>query len=110
MMSVLRNDGRWDASNAVYADGRVVAYDKHVPKPEMRWIDYGLGGLEQTALDLAPAGTRNLPDLYNLLARERLLYGFEATERFYEIGTPQGLAETEAFLSGLSRPNHSAVR
>jgi hypothetical protein len=55
MMSVLRTENPWEPSTAVYADGRVVAYDKHAPRPEIRWIDYGLGGLEQTALDLAPA-------------------------------------------------------
>jgi NDP-sugar pyrophosphorylase family protein len=109
MMSVLRNEGRWDTSNAVYADGRVVAYDKHAPRPEMRWIDYGLGGLEQTALDLAPPGTRSLPDLYQQLAGEGRLYGFEATERFYEIGTPEGLARTDAFLRSLRRRNRPAA-
>ena len=31
------------------------------------------------------------------------LYGFLATERFYEIGTPTGLAETEAFLIATRR-------
>ena len=110
MMSVLRNENRWDTSNAVYADGRVVAYDKQAPRPEMRWIDYGLGGLEQTALDLAPAGTRNLPDLYRQLAHEGRLYGFEATERFYEIGTPEGLAASDAFLQGLKRPDRRVER
>ena len=28
------------------------------------------------------------------------LCGYEATERFYEIGTPEGLKETETFLGG----------
>jgi NDP-sugar pyrophosphorylase family protein len=102
LMCVLRNEGRWDASNALYADGRVVTYDKRAPAPEMRWIDYGLGGLCQAALDRAPPGTRDLSDLYILLAREGLLCGFEAHERFYEIGTPAGLAETDAFLGGLT--------
>jgi hypothetical protein len=44
MMSVLQNDGRWQASNAIYADGRVLEYDKRSPCAGMRWIDYGLGG------------------------------------------------------------------
>jgi MurNAc alpha-1-phosphate uridylyltransferase len=102
MMSVLRNDGRWDISNVLYADGRVLAYDKRAPCEEMRWIDYGLGGLEQAALDLVPPDTRELSALYSRLARERLLCGFEVSERFFEIGTPAALAETDAHL--LSRP------
>jgi NDP-sugar pyrophosphorylase family protein len=98
MMSVLRNEGRWDTSNASYADGRVIAYDKHTPRPEMRWIDYGLSGLEQTALDLLPAEDRDLASLFHLLACRQMLYGVEATERFFEIGTPAALAETDVFL------------
>jgi NDP-sugar pyrophosphorylase family protein len=98
MMSVLRNDGRWEASNAVYADGLVLAYDKRAQRADMRWIDYGLGGLEQAALDLVPAETTDLCDLYRELASERLLCGVAASKRFYEIGTPAALAETDAFL------------
>lgn len=100
MMTVLRNEGRWDTSNVVYADGRVLAHDKRTPRAEMHWIDYGLGGLEQTALDAVPADTRELSDLFQQLASEGLLHGFEATERFYEIGTPAALRETDAFLRG----------
>ncbi len=98
MMTVLRNEGRWDVSNAIYADGRVLAYDKRTPRADMRWIDYGLIGLHQSALSLVSEGARDLADLLHRLAPAELLYGVEATERFYEIGTPAGLAETDAFL------------
>jgi molybdopterin-guanine dinucleotide biosynthesis protein A len=98
MMSVLRNDGRWDTSNAVYSAERVLAYDKYTPQSGMRWIDYGLLGLSQSALSLAAPGAKDLSGLLHRLAQERLLYGFEVAERFYEIGTPGGLAETDAFL------------
>jgi NDP-sugar pyrophosphorylase family protein len=104
MMTVLRNDGRWDASNVVYSEGRVLVYDKRVPRPNMRWIDYGLGGLETAALGRIRSDTHDLSDLYRQLAEEGMLYGFEARERFYEIGTPEGLAETDTFLSGLTMP------
>ncbi len=99
MMCVLRNEGRWDASNAVYLDGRVVAYDKQTPGAEMQWIDYGLSGLDQAALDLVPSTTSDASELLHLLAKAGSLFGFEATERFYEIGTPAGLMETERFIS-----------
>jgi N-acetyl-alpha-D-muramate 1-phosphate uridylyltransferase len=98
LMCVLRNDGRWDTSNVLYAGGRVLAYDKRAPRADMRWIDYGLGGLTQAGLDRAAPPTCDLSELYAQLARDGLLCGFEAHERFYEIGTPEGLAETEAFL------------
>jgi MurNAc alpha-1-phosphate uridylyltransferase len=103
MMTVLRNEGRWDTSNAAYANDRVTAYDKRAPSDEMHWVDYGLGGLRQTALEGAN-GLRDLSDLYTRLAADKLLCGVEATERFYEIGTPEALAETDRFLSSLTPP------
>jgi len=103
IMSVLRNEGRWDASNAVFSDGMVSRYDKHAPTAEMRWIDYGLGGFTADALAGVGEQERDLAGLYGRLAELGQLCGYEASERFYEIGTPSGLRETDAFLRGLSR-------
>jgi NDP-sugar pyrophosphorylase family protein len=97
LMTVLRNEGQWDASNAVYADGTVVTYDKAAPTPDMHWIDYGLGVLTTAALDVAPDDA-DLAGVYRELSRRDELAGYEATERFFEIGTPAALAETDAFL------------
>ena len=99
MMSVLRNEGRWDASNVSF-DGEVVtAYDKRNPTGEMDWIDYGFGGFRAAALDAVEGEISDLADLYSELANRRLLFGYAATERFYEIGTPEALAETSTFLT-----------
>lgn len=98
VMTVMRNEGRWDASNTVFRDGIVVCHDKRSFTPEMRWIDYGLGGLTTRALDRAPPGEDDLSMLYGDLAASGELLGFVATARFYEIGTPSALAETERFL------------
>jgi NDP-sugar pyrophosphorylase family protein len=100
LMTVLKNDGRWDTSNVVQANGRVIAYDKRAPTAEMHWIDYGLGGLEAQALELVDEGERDLAVLYKRLAATGELCAYEAQERFYEIGRPEGLAETDAFLRG----------
>jgi NDP-sugar pyrophosphorylase family protein len=103
MMVVLCNHGRWDASNASFDGGRVTAYDKLSPDPQMHWIDYGLGGLTASALAALDARTRDLADLYHVLAARGELFGFAASERFYEIGTPAALRETEAFLRSAQR-------
>jgi len=97
LMAVLRNAGRWGQSNADYADGMVTRHDKHAPDAGMAWIDYGLGVLTPPALARAP-GSDDLADVYRALAAEGNLAGYVATERFYEIGSPAALAETEAFL------------
>ena len=101
VMAVLRNNDRWDASNAVLDGGLVTGYDKGKRSPAMRWIDYGLGGLLARALDRVDPSETDLAKLYKCLAERRELLGFEASERFYEIGTASGLVETDAFLQGL---------
>jgi N-acetyl-alpha-D-muramate 1-phosphate uridylyltransferase len=99
VMTVLRNDGRWDKSNALVEDGRLVRYDKHSPSPGMAHIDYGLALLRREAVDRIPAETSyDLSDLYRDLVHEERMIGFEVTRRFYEIGSPEGLAETRALL------------
>jgi NDP-sugar pyrophosphorylase family protein len=99
LMVVLRNQGRWDVSNARYARHRVLAYDKHQPQADMHWIDYGLGGLTVAALDCVAASERDLAGLYHALAQRGELYGHPTTQRFYEIGTPAALAEADVFLA-----------
>lgn len=97
LMTVSRNNGEWAPSNAVYNDGRVLAYNKANPPLGAEWIDYGLLAFSPSALE--PDGPRDLSDVTRDLAAAGQLAGFPAAERFYEIGTPEALAETEAFLS-----------
>lgn len=100
MMTVLRNEGQWDVSNAELDHDRVIAYDKLEPTPAMQWIDYGLGGLQRSAIETVDPSVRDLADLYRGLAVRGELFGFSATTRFYEVGTPDALAEADRFLSG----------
>lgn len=97
LMTVLRNDGRWDTSNVVLEDGRVAVYDKRIPIPDMRWIDYGLSVLTPDALSADP-GAADLADVFHRLAERGQLAAYLATERFFEIGTPESLAEADMFL------------
>ena len=98
-MTVLHNDNRWGASNAILKGERVVAHDKAQASSDMSWIDYGLGGLSADLVETAPVGESDLSGLYSDLAQRGLLYGYEVTERFHEIGTPDALAETSAYLA-----------
>lgn len=101
LMGVLHNEDRHERSNANYADGLVVAYDKRAARGTMEWVDCGVGGLQADIVRAAGAQASDLGDLADLYARlagERLLCGFQARERYYEIGTPAALAETDAYL------------
>jgi NDP-sugar pyrophosphorylase family protein len=101
LMTVLKNEGRWDTSNAVFRDGVVARYDKHHPTPEMSWIDYGMGGLTERALQWADPDEGDLAVLYHNLAQGEELCGYEASSRFFEIGTPASLKEADRFLRSL---------
>jgi|SRR5579859_625734 len=99
LMTVFRNEGKFDQSNVEFEDGQLIAYDKRVPTPRMHYIDYGLGVLSRAAVEtLTPGARADLAVLYaDLLARQQLA-GCAIAERFYEIGSPAGLAETRAYL------------
>jgi NDP-sugar pyrophosphorylase family protein len=95
-MTVYHNQGRYDTSNVVFADGEIKVYDKKVRRPEMLYIDYGLSVFKAAAFADFPADQPlDLADVLGKLVREKQLAGFEVNERFYEIGSPAGLAELE---------------
>jgi N-acetyl-alpha-D-muramate 1-phosphate uridylyltransferase len=100
MMTVFRNEGKWDASNVEFAAGKIVAYSKTNRNPRMRYIDYGIGVFRAEAFDILPVGeASDLAELYMDLLQRRQLAAYEVTERFYEIGSPEGLRETAEFLA-----------
>ena len=101
LMTVLRNEGRWDESNAAVEDGLVTVYDKSgAAEVPLEWIDYGLSALQRSLVEArVPSGAvADLADLFAELSADRLLAAFEVRERFFEIGSPAGLAELERHL------------
>ena len=100
MMTVFRNEGKWDTSNVEFEEGKILAYSKTERTPRMRYIDYGLGVFRAEAFQSSPAGKPcDLTELYTDLLRRKQLAAFEVHERFYEIGSPAGLRETAEFLA-----------
>ena len=98
LMTVFRNDGQWDRSNVEFDGARIRAYEKNAANPRMRHIDYGLGAFESRALtELAPAES-DLAAVYRELLRRDALAAYEVAERFYEIGSPGGVAELSEYL------------
>ena len=85
---------RWDKSNVLFREASIVEYDKRAPDSEMGHIDYGLGAMWAEVLAQQPAGPFDLADVYRSLSTTGQLAAYEVRERFYEIGSPQGLAET----------------
>ena len=99
LMTVYRNEGEWEASNVVFNNGQVLEYNKAKPRHAMAYIDYGLGVLSKSVVEhYCQEIVFDLAMVYAALANAGQLAGFEVFERFYEIGSPDGLAQTEDFL------------
>lgn len=106
LMTVLRNDDRWDASNTIYADETIVLYDKSRPEQQrvaMRWIDYGLSVVtDDLVATMIPTATKaDLAEFMRDLSVAGSLAGFEVRERFFEVGSPAGLGDLEDYLRRL---------
>lgn len=101
LMTVYRNEDRWDTSNVEIEEGRIVRYDKVNRTPGMKHLDYGLGLFRAEVFERLPAGEpADLAALYGALVASGELAAFEVHERFYEIGSAAGLAELRAHLGG----------
>jgi NDP-sugar pyrophosphorylase family protein len=103
LMTVFRNRGQWDRSNVWFENGRIRLYDKKAHLPQMHHIDWGLSMVRGDVLAARPAGEAfDIADVYCALSGEGCLAGHEVTTRFYEIGSPEGLAETDRLLKAQS--------
>jgi NDP-sugar pyrophosphorylase family protein len=100
MMSVYRNEGRWDASNVVLSSGRVALYDKRAHDPRMAHIDYGLLAFRRDTIveRIRPGGRGDLADLLRDLSIEGQLAAYESPVRFFEVGSTAGLEDLERQL------------
>lgn len=102
LMAVLRNNGQWDTSNVVYADGKIVKYSKKHITPEMKYIDYGLLFFRKEAFaGIAENQVYDLADLCRDLIEKNQLDGYEVEQRFFEVGSFKGLEETRSYLEKL---------
>jgi len=101
LMTVYKNYDRHDRSNTSVSGGLVTGYSKNGRTPDMVYIDYGAHVFRKKILDLIPPDCYYpLEDLFPSLIFRKQLLAFEATERFYEIGSRQGLKEFNEYLRG----------
>ncbi len=99
MMTVFHNEDAGDRSNVEFKDGQILVYKKKHRTPRMKHIDYGLGVFQKKAFDTVLENTRyDLADLYQYLLKKGDLAAFEVKERFYEIGSFEGLEELKGLL------------
>jgi len=98
LMTVLKNKGRWDKSNAVFKN-KTLEYNKKNPKKNMNYIDYGLSIIDSVIFNSFPFNkTFDLADVFEDLSNKNMLAGLEIFDRFYEIGSINGLNDTINFF------------
>lgn len=99
-MSVFENDGAWDASNTELNGHQVLRYEKGGSSRALRYIDYGALALRRSVLAERSADVRfGLDQVQAELARAGLLRAYTASERFYEIGSEQGIRDLQEKLA-----------
>jgi N-acetyl-alpha-D-muramate 1-phosphate uridylyltransferase len=110
LMTVCRNENRWDKSNVRFQDGRILLYNKKNRTADMQHIDYGLGVFRAEALTAYPENRNfDLETVYQELLSNNLLAGSEVKERFYEIGSAAGLEEMNTyFMREPQRPQRTS--
>lgn len=99
LMTILKNEHKWDKSNVEFDGINIIEYNKENIRDEMKYIDYGLSILNALVLRKYPCkNSFDLSTIYNKLSLDGQLAGFEIFERFYEIGSLQGIADTNSYL------------
>jgi NDP-sugar pyrophosphorylase family protein len=100
LMTTFRNLGKWDTSNVEMADGQIVQYDKENRSPHMHHIDYGLGLFMPSVFgSLIEGQAADLAEIYRQLVSEKKMSAYEVKERFYEVGSFEGLTELDSILA-----------
>jgi len=100
LMTVFANHGRWEISNVWFEKGEIKKYSKQDLIPQMQYVDYGLSVFRADAFHEIEAGKpAELADLMSRLSERGQMAAYESPERFYEIGSPSGLNELDAYLS-----------
>jgi len=105
LMVVYKNYDRYDRSNAVIEGNLVKRYSKKIKTPDMIYIDYGASLLRKKALKLVPPDeVYPLEKLFTELIKREELLAYEVSERFYQVGTPEGLEEFKEYIAqGVAR-------
>jgi N-acetyl-alpha-D-muramate 1-phosphate uridylyltransferase len=99
LMTVFRNQNQWEQSNVEFVEGRIVAYDKRLITDRMEYVDYGLSIFHKSAFATGGVPATDLATVFQELIAGGKLAGFEVKERFYEVGSWNGIQTLRAHLS-----------
>jgi len=99
LMTVYENENQFDSSNVEFVNGELINYEKGPNNRNMHHIDYGITFFREAAFrPWADQSEFDLAEVCHQLATRGQLLGFEVFERFYEIGSLQGIEQFSGYL------------
>ncbi len=99
LMTVYKNNNRFDKSNVITDGKTVLSYDKSGKNQSLSHIDYGLLVFKKSVLDIISLNEfKNLDYLITELIDRKQMAAYEVNQRFYEIGTPAGITDFENYI------------
>ena len=99
VMVVYKNEDRFDVSNVKFKSKYQIEYCKSYQSSDMSYIDYGITYFRATAFEQNRLGTSyDLAELCQNLSKQNNIEGFEVYDRFYEIGSTNGIKEFSNYL------------
>jgi NDP-sugar pyrophosphorylase family protein len=103
LMTVYENKNQFDSSNVKFIDGKLINYEKGSNGLQMHHIDYGITFFREGAFrPWRDQSSFDLSEVFHELGTRGQLLGFEVFERFYEIGSHQGIREFTQYLKEAS--------
>ena len=98
LMTILENKNKWDRSNVIFDGNKIILYDKKNYTSQMNYIDYGLSILNRELFTEILDNSFDLAEIFSLLSKKQELDYFEVENRFYEIGSKQGIEDFSKFV------------
>jgi MurNAc alpha-1-phosphate uridylyltransferase len=99
LMTVYRNDNQFGKSNAMIQGDTVTKYSKNGSNVDMAYIDYGVNLFRKEVLQMVPENEfYPLDYLFRTLIENNELLAYEVMDRFYEIGSAQGLHDFNSYI------------
>ena len=100
LMTIYKNNKKFDTSNVIFEENKIIKYSKTDLSDHMNYIDYGLGILRKEYFNIYDDKKKfDLSIIYEDLSRNSILLGYESYSRFYEIGSLNGIKDFKNYIN-----------
>jgi NDP-sugar pyrophosphorylase family protein len=104
LMTVYPTAGTNLSGNVSIKDGKLVKYDKSGTSPDMNYIDFGLTVMKRRLLNLFSQDRPfDFGEIYSRLISNNQASYYVSPKIFHEIGSFEGLTETEQYINRIHR-------